>query len=855
MAASAVSAFQYRVAAPGQPGGSPGQAPEPFQYLNLYSTGGTPQPLSPDPLMTYSWSAGVNTTALQLYNMLPVSASLYGSTPADSFSNLQSLVAINNVTGQSAVIVSGAGTFQVDFGVENAAWLEFDSPDLLPADAARVQLSVSEWTEPYIGKIKAPVAYNSTYRLETNAQLYEGVRFGFFIMTDAPSQPFTITGMRAVTQAKPVAYKGAFSAPGDDSLTTIFYTAIYTVRLNLEEEYFGAILMDRGDRISWAGDAHVAQAAAMTVFDVFPLVRQNIVNFTSGCNGIASYCLYWVLSLLEYYRNSGDTATLLDQLPIAVQKMEDAQARWQDPTDLTFYGWDDRLGSGFSNASTVESQFAYRFLAMRTWREWAAAMTSVGNATGAQHYSEYYNTAVAAVRSQWGPQWYAQLGVHAAADAANAQFLNDAEMAALLAVQFNDAVTVCSYSNFNQYWILQALANLFSNDLAVAAIHRCWGNEIKLGGSSFWEISHPDWATVLTPSQAMPFGDNGDTSLCHPWSAGAAPWLMRYMAGIQPLEPGYQRVKIAPHVMDHTGVSGAVPVPGGRTVAVHANATGITLHVPDVATHGAELHLSELLLDRLGWATDAVMVASERVPLQWTHAADAPRRATGERVRVAVLYLPAGVHVITAAAAAAAAAASPAAFPPPQWPGRVVAIDDWTGGAWQGKYGSAGYYLPAYGPNQADVMSLPPFIASVDPAFGPSRDQWLQPPPANDTRALQNPSGGPPAIGVLFAGMTAALDLWMDAVAAANNTWYQVAVYCVDYDAGQVSHQGYAPRRQTVMPLALPSLNPATPQQYLNNFVGGTWIVLQVNTSLRLRFSQLQGDNAVVSAVLFDLVS
>ena len=77
-------------------------------------------------------------------------------------------------------------------------------------------------------------------------------------------------------QAKPVNYTGAFAAAGDDLLTSIWYTgkrstsapggaynlekgdlcsllspppppltAVYTVRLNLEEAYFGAVLVRR----------------------------------------------------------------------------------------------------------------------------------------------------------------------------------------------------------------------------------------------------------------------------------------------------------------------------------------------------------------------------------------------------------------------------------------------------------------------------------------------------------------------------------------------------------------------------------------------------------------------------------
>jgi alpha-L-rhamnosidase len=45
------------------------------------------------------------------------------------------------------------------------------------------------------------------------------------------------------------------------------WVAAYTVRTNLLPGYLGSILMDRGDRISWTGDAHTAQLAASVAFE------------------------------------------------------------------------------------------------------------------------------------------------------------------------------------------------------------------------------------------------------------------------------------------------------------------------------------------------------------------------------------------------------------------------------------------------------------------------------------------------------------------------------------------------------------------------------------------------------------
>lgn len=66
------------------------------------------------------------------------------------------------------------------------------------------------------------------------------------------------------SQAKPVNYTGHFHSASDPLLEKVWWTAAWTVRSNLLAKYFGSILMDRGDRESWTGDAHPAQASTAT---------------------------------------------------------------------------------------------------------------------------------------------------------------------------------------------------------------------------------------------------------------------------------------------------------------------------------------------------------------------------------------------------------------------------------------------------------------------------------------------------------------------------------------------------------------------------------------------------------------
>ena len=867
---------------------------EPWLYLNNGSFSGPAVPLSPDPLVSYRWSPNVDKISLQIYDMLPVSSALTDGTPLTSFSNLESLM-----TSTPSVTVSGEGGFVVDIATESASWIEIDSPDIKDVDTTLLLLGFSEWAADGLGgyplKSATPKRYGNTFRLETNSELYEGVRYAFVSLTAAPSTPFTITAVRAVSQAKPVNYTGSFTAAGDDLLTKIWYTSVYTVRLNFEKDYFGAILVDRGDRISWVGDAHVSQSAAMAAFDNYDFVLQNLVRTSSDCNNIESYCVYWALSLIDYYYITGDKATLSNFTQNVNDRLEHAFDIFDDySTPLNFFGWADALGSGFMNASCLEAQYDFRFLVIRAWSDWAALMSISGNATAADHYRSYVQIKSAALRTVLGGDaWITKVGTHAAAEAINAPgFANSSEVENLLSEKLNNAVTICSLSNFNQYWILQGLGNAGAMDKAVASIRKCWGNEILLGATSFWEISEADWLLSFPTGpkssipHSIPYGENGQTSLCHPWSSGAAPWLTENVLGIQPALPGFESVLISPHLTQvmasSGGLHGKVPTPHGVIeIDIDVAQYTISITIPHGCSKGAELHLSEVLLLRLKWMkkslinSTVIVSINSGIPTNLFVALNVNgplfenELATlgNGRSSVAILNLQTGSNQIKCLSCFLSeelplqpniSSPPPPPFPAPSWPAIVLQIDTWTKGNWIKRFGSDGYVLASFSNSSVssppDVVNLPTYISSVR-SSGRSSNSWVSPQPNTDERALQDPLGFGRAIGCWYSMYTDFVDIWMDATAETSGLWYQLAVYAVDYDNGDPSHDGLPQRKQTVALLNIHTLEAAAPIQYLDDYTGGVWIVYELNTSARVRFSMLHGYNNVLSALMFDSAS
>ena len=160
---------------------------EPYPPLHGNDPHGLPAvPSSPDPLVATTWRAATNITGLQIYTVSATDR--WVATPASSFSGLNSLK-----LGKANFTVHGPGSLRLDFGREHAAWFEFTSPDM---PTGMVKASISEYNQPWPGKTMALKSYDGgKYRLETNPQLYEGVRFAWIFFDPASADPTCADGI------------------------------------------------------------------------------------------------------------------------------------------------------------------------------------------------------------------------------------------------------------------------------------------------------------------------------------------------------------------------------------------------------------------------------------------------------------------------------------------------------------------------------------------------------------------------------------------------------------------------------------------------------------------------------------
>ena len=104
-----------------------------------------------------------------------------------------------------------------------------------------------------------------------------------------------------------------------------------------------------------------------------------------------------------------------------------------------------------------------------------------------------------------------------------------------------------------------------------------WGGMLDLGATSFWEDpKYSDLAKAgciddFVPEDVYDIHKDGGAycyeglrhSFCHGWASGPAPWMSRHVLGVEPLEPGFRKVRIEPHLGHLDWVEGTFPTPNG----------------------------------------------------------------------------------------------------------------------------------------------------------------------------------------------------------------------------------------------------------------------------------------------------
>lgn len=859
------------------------EAPEPYQFLHGNCQNcHPPVKASPDPLVAMTWSLRSNTSQLQIYRVdRPVR---YWVSPPNTVEFV-----VQDRFPHFSVVVFQNCTITFDWGVERAAWMELISAHDLTTTAEDIQVlaSISEFNEPYPGKTKYLTKYGDhTYRLETNQELYEGMRFSFlhFKFFRENATPITISNLSIVAKIKPINYTGSFSS-SDAELTRTWYTGAYGVRLNMEEDQFNSILIERGDRVAIQGDGHPTIDAALVAFSSYDLIRKSLFETDSSHRNVVddyimAYPLYWCLSVMDYFMATGDLDTVQKLIPDIMILLNRRIEDFLDPNlDITWFGWDDRLGNGWcfhkhNDRCSREALLAFVSLVIRVCNDFRKVLRLLDMPLEAQKYQHLSNEMTSNLRRV--PEWPLGFGIHSATNAITAGIPTRAELNFWMNSTLNDSLTVCSFSQFNQYWILQGFGNADRMEHALASIKLCWGPMLKLGNGCFWEVSSPEWVSFMKDGDLAPHLP----SYCHPWSSGVTAWLSHVMGGIQPLLPGYAEFLAAPYVsLQYHTVHAAITTPHGK-ITVNATLSPNGMECSPVFLYRAVVTsptrgifgIRTKLWNRHGEIKGVLhdLVQNDVVP-GTILSRDYVIQLLGDSARTQNhLYLPieeSGTHTIKARYRSLASCrveqrqgnnsdgSRMAPFPDPKYPTKNPNLDRDSQGDGLFRYGREGYLLLGCDSEGNDVNHLPWFISNI-------------------TIRRHGFPGWLPFLDREFVGVSMDNPVYLPLYLATNHTVSQRALGMVGLDDGgggdincifvdivtvptisrtfSVSLYLVAKsnkNQHAIRVMDLQSLNIIAPTLLISNYERGVWWTVEYNKSIRLKFMNMKGIH--LSAIAF----
>jgi hypothetical protein len=372
----------------------------------------------------------------------------------------------------------------------------------------------------------------------------------------------------------PVERRGSFAC-SDPLLNRLWEMGADTLQLCMHDGYEDC---PSREQRQWVGDAYVEMLVNFAAFGdtrlAAKLLRQ--VAQSQRADGmthmatpgdvpgswtefIPDYCLYWVMTIAEYARYTGDTALARELFPSVARAM----------------AWFERHLDDHGLLADVPGWLFIDWAELDRWSECAALNAiychALGEAariarwSGARGEAARYKALAARVRRALNRRlWDDKRGVYVDARAEGrrsrrvSQQTNALFIAYDIAPQerwprilaaitneerlrvtstgpgdpairdFDEERQVVLAQPFFMHHLHRALARAGEHHLLIDNIRRRWGAMLDAGATTFWEHWH------------------GKDSQCHAWSATPTYDLSTEMLGVAPLEPGFRRFVVAP---------------------------------------------------------------------------------------------------------------------------------------------------------------------------------------------------------------------------------------------------------------------------------------------------------------------
>ena len=357
----------------------------------------------------------------------------------------------------------------------------------------------------------------------------------------------------------------------DERVNEIFSVASRTLTLNMQRYIWDGI---KRDRLVWVGDMHPETLGIVSLFGDDPSVLASLeyarahTPLPGWMNGIPTYSMWGVIILADYYRQNGNATYLTEQRAYIDGVVRQIASLVRDDGTLDVGG--DSLFDWPSHETPDEiiGITALAYLAAQRAKELFRVLgLDLSVCDNMLAKLEGFSKKSAECKQCEAMKVYA--GLCAPKEAA--AFLTDGGARGM--------------STFMSYYILDSVAAAGQADQALEIMKTYYGAMLDKGATTFWENFDMDWADGTSRIDERPqagqkdiHGDFGDYcyvgfrhSLCHGWSCGPVPFLIRTLGGIRPVEAGCKSVYVSPVSGGLTSYTLQYPTPYGTIDVVLQN--------------------------------------------------------------------------------------------------------------------------------------------------------------------------------------------------------------------------------------------------------------------------------------------
>ena len=356
-------------------------------------------------------------------------------------------------------------------------------------------------------------------------------------------------------------YKGSFRC-SDEKINKIYDTAAYTCHLNLQHMVWDGI---KRDRLVWIGDMHPEMLTVRSVFGPLDIIAKSL-DFARDqaplplyMNGMASYSLWWLIIVWDWYFYTGDIDFLKSEGEYARSLLKQLCGKVGEDGG-------DCLESYFLDWPTHQKPISEKSGVRALLKIALSKGQKLCSALGDKELSALCGEKAEAL-AKLPPEHQNQK--QTAAVAALAGLLSDNEAAKVI----KDG----GVKGLSSYLLFYTLKELSKTDpecaLSLLKDYEC--RQLDRGATTFFEDYDVSWeqnaGDILSLSKNEDIhGDRGDYcykgfrhSLCHGWASGAVPFLAECVAGLEIAEPGCKKIRISPKMCGLDFIKVSYPTPLG----------------------------------------------------------------------------------------------------------------------------------------------------------------------------------------------------------------------------------------------------------------------------------------------------